>query len=87
MPSVAKKRLFLKKFNCHYLCSNQKLASTQTIGSVFLEKVRKVKNSKYEQDLLGIIYCLIDGYGFVNCDHVNFLIKFLTTFDNPSIFS
>ena len=59
----------------HYLCSNQKLASTQTIGSPFLERVRKVQNSKYEHDLLKMIDCLIDGYGFVNSDHVNFSLK------------
>ena len=48
MPSVAKKRLLRKKFKRHYLCSNQKLASTQTIGSAFLERVRKVQNSIYK---------------------------------------
>ena len=52
MPSVAKKRLLRKKFKRHYLCSNQNLASTQTIGSAFLERVRKVQNSKCEHDLL-----------------------------------
>ena len=51
MPSVAKKRLLRKKIKRHYLCSNQKLASTQTIGSAFLERVRKLQNSKYEHDL------------------------------------
>ena len=51
LPTVAKKRLLRKKFKRHYLCSNQKLASTQTIGSAFLERVRKVQNSKYEHDL------------------------------------
>ena len=40
MPSVAKKKLLCKKFKRHYLCSNQKLASTQTFGSAFLERVR-----------------------------------------------
>ena len=72
MPSVAKKRLLRKKFKCHYLCSNKKLASTQTIGSAFLERVRKVQNSKYDHDLLKITDCFIDGYGFVISDHFNF---------------
>ena len=75
VPSVSKKSLLRKKFKRHYLCSNQKLASTQTIGSAFLERVRKVQNSKYAHDLLKIIDCFIDGYGFVNSDHVNFSIK------------
>ena len=59
MPSVAKKRLLRKKFKCHFLCSNQKLASRQTIGSAFLERVRNIQNSKYKQDLLKIIDCFI----------------------------
>ena len=75
MPSVAKKRLLRKKFKRHYLCSNQKLAYTQAIGSAFLASVRKVQNSNYEQDLFSKILCFIDGYGFVKSDHVNFSIK------------
>ena len=42
MPSIAKKRLFRKKFTRLYFCSNQKLASTQTLGSTFLEIIRKI---------------------------------------------
>ena len=67
-PSVAKKSLLRNIFKRHYLCSNQKLASTQTIGSAFLERVRQVQNSKYEHDLLKKIDCFIDCYGFVNSD-------------------
>ena len=48
-----------QKFKRHYLCFNQKLASTQTIGSAFLERVRKVKNTKNEHDLLKTIDCFI----------------------------
>ena len=75
MPSVAKKILLRKKFKRQYLSSNQKLAFTQTISSAFLVRVRKVQNSKYEHDLLKIIDCFFDGYGFVNSDHVNFSIN------------
>ena len=50
-PSVSRKRLVRKKFKEHYLSSNQKLASTQTLGSAFLDRIRKVQNSKYEHDL------------------------------------
>ena len=67
--------LFAKSSKKHYLSSNQKLASTQTLGSAFLDRIRKVQNSIYEHDLLKIIDCFIDGYGFVNSDHVNFSIK------------
>ena len=52
MPSVTEKTVLRQKFKRHYLCSNQKLASTQTIGSAFLERVHKVENSKYGHDLL-----------------------------------
>ena len=75
MPSVAKKRLLSKKFKRHNLCSYQKRASTQTIGSAFLERLRKLQNSKFEHDFLKINNCFIDGYGFVNSDHVSFSIK------------
>ena len=50
MPSIAKKRLIRKKIKRHYLCSNQKLASTQTLGSAFLDRIPKIQNSKYEYD-------------------------------------
>ena len=40
---LQRKDCYAKKFKRHYLCSNQKLASTQTIGSAFLERVRKVQ--------------------------------------------
>ena len=73
MPSIAKKRLSRKNFNCHFVYSNQKLASTHTIGSAFLEKVREVQNLKYEPEK--VIACFFDGYEFVNGDHVNYSMK------------
>ena len=48
---LQRKDCYAKKIKRHYLCSNQKLASTQTIGSAFLERIRKLQNSKYERDL------------------------------------
>ena len=68
--------LVRKKFKKHYLSSNQKLASTQTLGSAILDRVRKVQNSKYESDLFKIIDCFNDGYGSVNSERVNFSINF-----------
>ena len=75
-PSVSRKRLNCKKFKKHYLSSNQKLASTQTLGSAFLDRIRKVQNSKYESELFKIIDCFFDGYGSVNSERVNFSINF-----------
>ena len=40
-----------------------------------LHKQFKRQNSKDEHDLLKIIDCFIDSYGFVNSDHVNFSMK------------
>ena len=75
LPSVARKRLLRKKFLRHNLSSAQKLASTQTLGSAFLEKIRKAQNSKHETDLLKIADCFVDGYGTVNCERINFSIN------------
>ena len=46
----------------------------QTLESAFLERIRKVQNSKYETDLLKIVDCFIDGYGPVNSSVSNFLL-------------
>ena len=68
-------KCFKEKLKRYYSCCNQKLASTPTNGSAFLKRVPKVENSKYEHDLLQLTDCFIDGYGFVNSDHVNFSIN------------
>ena len=73
--SVAKKSLLQKKIKRHYLSSAQKLASTQTLGSAFLERIRIVQNSKYEINLLKNVDCFIDGYGTVNSERINFSIE------------
>ena len=75
MPSIAKKRLIRKKFKRHYLCSNQKLASTQTLGSAFLDRVRKIQNPKHESSLFKIIDCFIDCLDSLHSNYVSFVIK------------
>ena len=70
--SAAKKN---RKTLSQKTCSAQKLASTQTLGSAFWEKIRKIQNSKYETDLLKTVDCLIDGCGTVNSEFINFSIK------------
>ena len=40
-----------EKVKKHYLSSNQKNASTQTLGSAFLDTIRKIQKSKYESDV------------------------------------
>ena len=75
LPSVAKKRLLRKKFKRQNISSAQMIASTQTLGSAFLERIRKVQNSKYETDLLKFVDCFIDGFGIVNSERINFSIN------------
>ena len=73
--TIAKKRLIRKKYKRHYLSFNEKLASTQTHGSAFLDRIRKVQNSKYESDLLKSFDCFIDCHGSVNSDFVRFVMN------------
>ena len=48
MPSIAKKRLLRKKYKKHLFSSFQKTKTTQTSGSVFAERIEKVKKTKNE---------------------------------------
>ena len=51
MPSIEKKRLLRKKFKKHHISSFQKTKTTQTSGSVFAERIEKVKKTKFELEL------------------------------------
>ena len=77
MSSVAKKRLLRKKYKKHLFSSFQKTKSTQTGGSVFAERIEKVKNTKIELDLIKIIDCFLDGHGNYDSNLVSFKIKSL----------
>ena len=48
MPTNAKKKLLRKKFKQHFMSALQKNKSTQTSGSVFEERLEKVKKTKIE---------------------------------------
>ena len=74
MPSIAKKRLLRKK---HLFSSFQKTKSTQTSGSVFAERIEKVKKTKFELELIKIVYCFLDGHGIFVSNLVSFKIKSL----------
>ena len=50
MPSITKKRLLRKKYKKHLLSSFQKTKSTQTSGSVFADRIEKVKKTQFELD-------------------------------------
>ena len=80
IPSIAKKRQIRKKLRRHYLCSNQKLASTQTLGSAFLVIIQKIQNSKYDSDLFKSFDCFIACHCLVHSDYVSFVVKLSIVF-------
>ena len=55
MPSIAKKRLLRKKYRKLLFSSFQKTKTTQTNGSVFAERIEKVKRTKFEFELIKIV--------------------------------
>ena len=75
MPSIEKKRLLRKKYNKHLFSSFQKTKSTQTGGSVFAERIEKVKETKFEFDLIKIVDCFLDVHGNYDSNLVSFKIK------------
>ena len=66
VPSISKKRLSRKKFKRHLLRAEQRNASTQTLGSSFLDRIHSLRNSNYESELIKIVDCLLDGHGIVD---------------------
>ena len=77
MPSIAKKRLLRKKYRKHLFSSFQKTKSTQTSGSVFAERIEKVKKTKFELELLKIVDCSLVGHGSFDSNLVSFKINSL----------
>ena len=63
MPSISRRRLLRKKFKKHLFSSFQKTKVTQTSGSVFAERIEKVKKFKFELDLIKIVDCFYVGHG------------------------
>ena len=77
MPSIAKKKLLSKKFQKHLFSSFQKTKTTQTSGSVFAERVEKVKKTKFELALIKFVDCFLDGHGNFDSNLVSLKIKSL----------
>ena len=75
LPSVAKKRLLREKFKKHFMSALQKNKSTQTSGSVFAERIEKVKKSKFESELIKLVDFFLDGRGNYDSNLVSFKIK------------
>ena len=77
MPSNAKKRLLRKKYKKHLFSSFQKTKATQTSGSVFAERIEKVKKTQFEFELIKIVDCFLDGHGNFDSNLLSFKIKSL----------
>ena len=77
MPSIAKKILLRKKYKKHLFSSFQKTKTTQTSGSVFAERIEKVKKTKFEFELIKNVDCFLDGHGNFDSNLVSFKIKSL----------
>ena len=77
MPSIAKKRFLQKKFKKHFFSSFQKTQTTQTSGSLFAQRIEKVKKAKFELVLNKIVDFFSDGHGNSDSNLVSYKIKFL----------
>ena len=75
MPSFAKRRFLRKKFKQHYMSALQKNNSTQSSGSVFAERIEKVKKTKFELELIKVLYCFLDGDDSYDSNLVCFKMK------------
>ena len=77
MPSIAKNRLLSKKYKKHLFSTFQKTKTTQTNGSVFAERIEKIKKTKFEFELIKLIDCSLDGHANFDSNLVPFNIKSL----------
>ena len=71
-PSIAKKELLRKKYKKHLFSSFQKTKTTQVNGSVFAERIEKVKKTKFELNLIKIVDCFLDGHGNYDSNLLSF---------------
>ena len=69
--------LLRKNFRQLFMSALQKNKSTQTSGSVFAERIEKVKKTKFEMELIKIVDCFLDGHGNYDNNLVSFKIKSL----------
>ena len=72
MPSNAKKSFLSKKYKKNLFSYFQKTKTTQTSGSVFAERNKKVKKTKLEFEIIKNVDCFLDGYGNFYTNLVSF---------------
>ena len=75
LPSIAKKRLWRKKFKEHLLRFLHKTKTTETSGSVFAKRVEKIKKTKFELEFKKDVDCFLDGHGSYGSNLVSFKMK------------
>ena len=63
MPSIAKEKLMRKKIKHHFMSALQKIKSTKTSGSLFAERVEKVKKAKFDLEVIKTVDCFLGGFG------------------------
>ena len=72
MLNNAKTRLLRKKIKQQLLSALQRNKSTRTSGSVFVERIEKVKKTKFEFELIKSVDCFLDGHGNYDSNLVTF---------------
>ena len=77
MPSIAKKKHFRKKFKKRLFGSFQKTKTTQISGSMFAERIEKVKKTKFELELMKLVDCFLNGHGNYDSNSVSFRLESL----------
>ena len=77
MPSIAKKRLLRRRYKKHLFSYFQKTKTTQTSGSVFAERIEKVRKTKFDFELIKFVDCFLDGHGKFDSNLVSFKVKSL----------
>ena len=61
MPSIAKMKPLKKRFEKHFFSSFEKTKTTRTSGSVFAERIEKVKKTKFEFEIIKCVDRFLDG--------------------------
>ena len=77
MPSIAKQRLWRKKFKQFFMIPLQKNKSTETCGLVIAEKIEKAEKIEFEMELIKFVDCFLDGHGIYDSNLLSFKMKSL----------
>ena len=67
-----KKETLEEKYKKHLLSSFPTTNSTQTSGSVFTDRIKQVKKTKFEKELIKIVDSFPDGLGNYTSNLVSF---------------